>query len=161
MTSAVCAPARLRTRPDTTASHSNPDRVFSGDDTGSNQLPIVLAFALPYFNHCTYHTAGRTALHEAAAAGRVEAAAWLLDRGAKMEKTTALGRQTPLHLAARCVSQWHSHSETSLYCRSEYHRSRNTAAFFAGCQNTSVPVSAIPQVAQHRRFSRAAQGGGI
>jgi hypothetical protein len=30
-----------------------------------------------------------------------------------------------------------------------------------GCQNTNVPVSGIPPVAQHRRFSQAAQGGGI
>jgi hypothetical protein len=30
-----------------------------------------------------------------------------------------------------------------------------------GCQNTDVSVSGIPPVAQYRRFSRAAQGGGI
>jgi hypothetical protein len=30
-----------------------------------------------------------------------------------------------------------------------------------GCQNTNVPVSGMPPVAQYCRFSRAAQGGGI
>jgi hypothetical protein len=55
-------------------------------------------------------------------------------------------------------------AETLMFLYLGHRRSRDTAAFFAatlGANTLMFPYSGRPPVAQCRRFSRAAQGGGV